>query len=191
MIINIALWTDPSLFGVFGNDLRNTWSNPFINTFVKVGGTVLDGLPGMADLRDASSARSLVVGAALLPGRAARASSTRSGRGRRGDRRGGHRLATRRRTDVSRRTEVLRGELHDELVAAMQKVPGAGRPGADAHARCRAASRTATSWSTRPARTERWVIRLAGNDTHLLGISREVEHAATVAAAGVGRRARR
>ena len=34
--------------------------------------------------------------------------------------------------------------------------------------------------------TERYVIRLAGNDTHLLGISREVEHAATVAAAGVG-----
>ena len=34
--------------------------------------------------------------------------------------------------------------------------------------------------------TERFVIRLAGNDTHLLGISREVEHAATVAAAGVG-----
>jgi len=32
----------------------------------------------------------------------------------------------------------------------------------------------------------RWVLRLAGNDTHLLGISREVEHAATVAAAGVG-----
>ena len=33
---------------------------------------------------------------------------------------------------------------------------------------------------------ERYVLRLAGNDTHLLGISREVEHAATVAAAGVG-----
>jgi thiamine kinase-like enzyme len=33
---------------------------------------------------------------------------------------------------------------------------------------------------------QRWVIRLAGNDTHLLGISREVELAATVAAAGVG-----
>jgi thiamine kinase-like enzyme len=33
---------------------------------------------------------------------------------------------------------------------------------------------------------ERWVLRLAGNDTHLLGISREVELAATVAAAGVG-----
>ncbi len=34
--------------------------------------------------------------------------------------------------------------------------------------------------------SQRWVIRLAGNDTYLLGISREVEHAATVAAAGVG-----
>jgi thiamine kinase-like enzyme len=33
---------------------------------------------------------------------------------------------------------------------------------------------------------ERYVLRLPGNDTHLLGISREVEHAATVAAAGVG-----
>ncbi|MEX2010644.1 MAG: phosphotransferase [Chloroflexota bacterium] len=33
---------------------------------------------------------------------------------------------------------------------------------------------------------DRFVIRLAGNDTHLLGISREVELAATVAAAGVG-----
>jgi len=33
---------------------------------------------------------------------------------------------------------------------------------------------------------DRWVLRLAGNDTHLLGISREVEQAATVAAAGVG-----
>jgi amino acid transporter len=45
MILNIALWTDPSLFGVFGNDLRNTWSNPFINTFIKVGGTLQEGLP--------------------------------------------------------------------------------------------------------------------------------------------------
>ena len=36
------------------------------------------------------------------------------------------------------------------------------------------------------ARPERYVVRLAGNDTHLLGISREVELAATVAAAGVG-----
>jgi len=35
-------------------------------------------------------------------------------------------------------------------------------------------------------RAERYVVRLAGNDTHLLGISREVELAATTAAAGVG-----
>ena len=33
---------------------------------------------------------------------------------------------------------------------------------------------------------DRYVVRLAGNDTYVLGISREVEHAATVAAAGVG-----
>jgi len=39
---------------------------------------------------------------------------------------------------------------------------------------------------TIPGETDRYVIRLAGNDTFLLGISREVEHAATVAAAGVG-----
>lgn len=45
MIVNIGLWTDTSLFGVYGNDLRNTWSNPFINTFFKFNGQVLDGLP--------------------------------------------------------------------------------------------------------------------------------------------------
>ena len=45
MVLNIAIWTDPGLFGVYGNDLRNTWSNPFINTFVKIGGTVQAGLP--------------------------------------------------------------------------------------------------------------------------------------------------
>jgi len=45
MVINIAIWTDPAIFGAFGNDLRNTWSNPFINTFIKIGGTLQDGLP--------------------------------------------------------------------------------------------------------------------------------------------------
>jgi amino acid transporter len=50
MIINIGLWTNP-LFGDYGNDLRNTWSNPFINTFLSLGKTadgkpnVLTGLP--------------------------------------------------------------------------------------------------------------------------------------------------
>ena len=42
MVINVALWTDPGLFGVYGNDLRNTWSNPFINTIVKWNGQVLE-----------------------------------------------------------------------------------------------------------------------------------------------------
>jgi urea carboxylase system permease len=45
MVINIAIWTDPNLFGVYGNDLRNTWSNPFINTFIKIGGKVQEQLP--------------------------------------------------------------------------------------------------------------------------------------------------
>jgi amino acid transporter len=45
MVINIGIWTDTRLFGDFGNDLRNTWSNPFINTFIKVGGNLLDQLP--------------------------------------------------------------------------------------------------------------------------------------------------
>ena len=50
MVINIGIWTSP-IFGVFGNDLRNTWSNPFINTFLAFGkkadGTanILTGLP--------------------------------------------------------------------------------------------------------------------------------------------------
>jgi hypothetical protein len=45
MIVNIGLWTDTSLFGVYGNDLRNTWSNPFINTFLKFNGQTLSDLP--------------------------------------------------------------------------------------------------------------------------------------------------
>jgi thiamine kinase-like enzyme len=81
--------------------------------------------------------------------------------------------------------EPLRGELAEELTAALQRVPEtAGRP------------LTLTPLSggitnrnfliTVDRESDRYVIRLAGNDTHLLGISREVEHAATVAAAGVG-----
>jgi hypothetical protein len=52
MIINIGLWTN-QLFGDYGNDLRNTWSNPFINTFLSLGKTadgkpnVLTGLPAL------------------------------------------------------------------------------------------------------------------------------------------------
>jgi hypothetical protein len=45
MIINIGLWTDEALFGVYGNDLRMAWTNPFINDFLKFQGNVLTGLP--------------------------------------------------------------------------------------------------------------------------------------------------
>ncbi len=80
---------------------------------------------------------------------------------------------------------VLNGELRDRLVGTLQRVPElAGR------------QLTLTTLSggitnrnflvTIAGERDRYVIRLAGNDTHLLGISREVEHAATVAAAGVG-----
>jgi thiamine kinase-like enzyme len=81
--------------------------------------------------------------------------------------------------------EPIHGELAEQLTEALQRVPEtAGRP------------LTLTPLSggitnrnfliTIDGEADRYVIRLAGNDTHLLGISREVEHAATVAAAGVG-----
>jgi thiamine kinase-like enzyme len=81
--------------------------------------------------------------------------------------------------------EILRGELRDELVGAMQRVPElAGR---ELTLRPLSGGITNRNFLVEAAGTDdRWVIRLAGNDTHLLGISREVEHAATVAAAGVG-----
>jgi len=79
----------------------------------------------------------------------------------------------------------LHGELRDELVRAMQRVPElAGR-----ELTLTALSGGITNRNFLVAVAggrDRYVIRLAGNDTHLLGISREVEHAATVAAAGVG-----
>jgi thiamine kinase-like enzyme len=80
---------------------------------------------------------------------------------------------------------ILRGELHDQLVGAMQKVPElAGR-----ELTLTVLSGGITNRNflvVLKGSADRYVIRLAGNDTHLLGISREVEHAATVAAAGVG-----
>jgi thiamine kinase-like enzyme len=81
--------------------------------------------------------------------------------------------------------EELRGELHDQLVAALHRLPElAGR-----ELRLTALSGGITNRNflvTATGDSDRYVLRLAGNDTHLLGISREVEHAATVAAAGVG-----
>jgi len=80
---------------------------------------------------------------------------------------------------------MLRGPLYDDLVRALQKVPEiAGR---DLRLTALSGGITNRNFRVDAAGTDdRWVIRLAGNDTHLLGISREVEHAATVAAAGVG-----
>ena len=81
--------------------------------------------------------------------------------------------------------EVLHGELYDELVRALHRLPElAGR---DLTLTALSGGITNRNFRVDASGTdERWVIRLAGNDTHLLGISREVEHAATVAAAGVG-----
>jgi thiamine kinase-like enzyme len=79
----------------------------------------------------------------------------------------------------------LLGELHDHLVAALHRLPElVGRELA-----LTALSGGITNRNflvTAAGASDRYVMRLAGNDTHLLGISREVEHAATVAAAGVG-----
>ena len=83
------------------------------------------------------------------------------------------------------RDEELRGELLDQLVGALQRVPEtAGR-----ELTLTALSGGITNRNfliSAAGEAERFVIRLAGNDTYLLGFSREVELAATVAAAGVG-----
>ncbi len=82
-------------------------------------------------------------------------------------------------------TEELPGDLRDQLVAALQRVPET----ADLELTLAPLSGGITNRNylvTAAGSDERYVIRLGGNDTHLLGISREVEHAATVAAAGVG-----
>ena len=81
--------------------------------------------------------------------------------------------------------DPIRGELRDELVGALQRVPEVA--GLDLTLRPLSGGITNRNFLVSAAGSDhRWVIRLAGNDTHLLGISREVEHAATVAAAGVG-----
>src|SRR5215217_5117166 len=80
--------------------------------------------------------------------------------------------------------EDLRGELRTELVAALQRVPElAGR---ELSFVALSGGITNRNFLVSTSEGTRLVLRLAGNDTHLLGISREVEHAATVAAAGVG-----
>jgi thiamine kinase-like enzyme len=80
---------------------------------------------------------------------------------------------------------ALRGEHVAALRAAMERVPElAGRT---LHLTPLSGGITNRNFLVEvDGAVERYVIRLAGNDTHLLGISREVEHAATVAAAGLG-----
>ncbi len=81
--------------------------------------------------------------------------------------------------------DELRGELRDDLTLAMQRVPDlAGR--ALAFTALSGGITNRNFMIDAAGAHDRYVVRLAGNDTHLLGISREVEHAATVAAAGVG-----
>jgi thiamine kinase-like enzyme len=79
----------------------------------------------------------------------------------------------------------LSGELREELVRALHRLPElAGR---ELTLSTLSGGITNRNYLVTVAgEADRFVIRLAGNDTHLLGISREVEHAATVTAAGVG-----
>lgn len=79
----------------------------------------------------------------------------------------------------------LRGELGERLVETLQRLPELD--GRQLTLTALSGGITNRNFLITAAGTDdRYVLRLAGNDTHLLGISREVEHAATVAAAGVG-----
>ncbi len=81
--------------------------------------------------------------------------------------------------------ETVEPDVHDRLVAALGRVPElTGRTLTLTPLSGGITNRNFLVDASGTA--ERWVVRLAGNDTHLLGISRDVEHAATVAAAGVG-----
>jgi aminoglycoside phosphotransferase (APT) family kinase protein len=86
---------------------------------------------------------------------------------------------------VTQPDDELRGEPRDQLVAALQRVPETA--GRELTLTAISGGITNRNYLVVLAGVpDRYVIRLGGNDTHLLGISREVEHAATVAAAGVG-----
>ncbi|HEY7522637.1 MAG TPA: choline kinase family protein [Candidatus Limnocylindrales bacterium] len=79
----------------------------------------------------------------------------------------------------------MSGELREELVRALHRLPEVA--GRELTLSTLSGGITNRNYLVTVAgEADRFVIRLAGNDTHLLGISREVEHAATVTAAGVG-----
>ena len=76
-------------------------------------------------------------------------------------------------------------ELVDELTAAMQRVPELA--GHEVNLSVLSGGITNRNFLVEaPDLSERYVIRMGGTDTHLLGISREAEQAATTAAASVG-----
>ncbi len=81
--------------------------------------------------------------------------------------------------------DELRGELRDELERAMRRLPELGT-GALTFTALSGGITNRNFLVGGAPNSARFVVRLAGNDTYLLGISREVEHAATVTAAGVG-----
>lgn len=66
MVINIGIWTS-SIFGAFGSDLRNTWSNPFINTFLAFGKNA-DGTPNILTGLPAWPVFETLVGAVVIVG---------------------------------------------------------------------------------------------------------------------------
>src|SRR6266850_4154652 len=81
--------------------------------------------------------------------------------------------------------DELRGELRDELTRALRRLPELAR-GELTFVPLSGGITNRNFLVTGAPDGAKFVVRLAGNDTHLLGISREVEHASTVAAAGVG-----
>ena len=86
---------------------------------------------------------------------------------------------------TSNTEEELRGALRDDLASALRRLPELAR-GELAFTPLSGGITNRNFLVAGAPDGSRFVVRLAGNDTHLLGISREVEHAATVAAAGVG-----
>jgi len=79
----------------------------------------------------------------------------------------------------------MRGELREQLASSLRRVPELAT-GELTFTPISGGITNRNFLVEVPGRVDRYVVRLAGNDTHLLGISREVELAATVMAAGVG-----
>ena len=112
MLINIAIWQDPSLFGDFGGDGRAI-TNPTIDTFIKPFGNEIAGMPAWPIFE------TLVLDADRHRRDLLRRLGPRPRRGRRGrrrDRRGRHRLTRstgeerRRRGERSARRLLVRQE---------------------------------------------------------------------------------